>query len=114
MEAHAAQHGAGQAVAARAVDRDVAEECQDRKAEHAHELADRTEIERDDEEADVDRHQQRDRDQKTDQQFDRRAGVFETFIQHLGVGPEETAHIGREPEAVDAERDEEQQRAAGE
>ena len=60
----------------------------------------------------VDRHQDGDRDQESDQQLRRRAVVFEVVAGDLGVRPQEAAHVGREPEPVDAERDREQKRAA--
>ena len=64
------------------------------------------------EKSEIDRHQDRDCDQKTDQQFGGGAVVFEGLAGDLGVRPQETPHVGREPEPVDAERHREQQRAA--
>ena len=54
----------------------------------------------------------RDRDQEAEQQLARGADVFEAIARDLGVAPEEAAHVGREPEAIDAERDEQQRGAA--
>ena len=56
--------------------------------------------------AEIDRHQDRERDQKSDQQFLAAAGVFGRIAVDQGVGPEMPADVGEQPEAIEAEGDE--------
>jgi hypothetical protein len=53
----------------------------------------------------------RDREQKADQKLGGEPVVFERLAGDLGIGPEKAAHVGHQPEPVDAERDQEQRRA---
>jgi hypothetical protein len=51
----------------------------------------------------VDGEQQHERHQEPDQEFARRAGVFEAVAGDLGVAPQKAPHIRGEPEPVDPE-----------
>src|SRR5260370_272315 len=61
----------------------------------------------------VQRHEDCDRDQETEQKLACRAGIFEALVRNLGARPQITANIGGEPEAVNAEREHQQYGAAG-
>ena len=112
VKTDAAVDRARQAIAPRAIDRELAEQRERNERNQAGHLAEPTAPQRRQEERDVDRHQYCDRDQEPEQQFARRADVFEAVARDLGVAPEEAAHVGREPEAIDAERNEQKNRAA--
>ncbi len=112
VKADAAQDRAGQAVAARAVDRVVAEQCQQHEAQNAGRFADHAAAERDDEEHRIERHQDGERHQEAEQQFAGGAGVFEAVARQFGFRPQEAADVGGEPEPVDAEREHQQHGAA--
>jgi hypothetical protein len=62
--------------------------------------------------AEIDRHQDRKRDQKSDQQLLAAAGIFGGIAIDQCVGPEMTADVGEEPEPIKAEGDELQRGAA--
>ena len=108
MKAQAAVDRARQPVAPRAVDRVLAEDCERRKAGHARQFADRAEVESGQENSGIDRNQDRNRDEEAEQELERRAGIFERLAGNLGVRPEETSHIGGQPETVDTEREHQQ------
>ncbi len=112
MEADAAIDRARQAIAPRAIDRELPEQRERGEREQSGNLADHAAAECGEKERHVDRHQQRDRDQEAEQQFARGADVFKAVARDLGVAPEKPAHVGREPEAIDAERDQQQHGAA--
>jgi hypothetical protein len=52
----------------------------------------------------IQRHEDRHREQKADQQFLRGAGIFRCVAVHRGVRPQMPPHVGRQPEAIEAER----------
>ncbi len=112
MAAHAAVDGAGEPVAPGAIDGELAEEEQDRKAQRTGELPDRAKPQRCHEQHQVERHQHGDGDQEADQQLGGGAGILQGFAGDFGAGPQEAPHVGGKPEPVDAERDREQRRAA--
>jgi hypothetical protein len=60
----------------------------------------------------IDRHQDRERDQKADQQLLAAAGIFGGIAIDQGVGPEMAADVGEKPEPIKAEGDELQRGAA--
>ena len=62
--------------------------------------------------AEIDRHQDRQRDQKADQEFAAAAGIFGRIAVDHRVRPQMAADVGDEPEAVEAERDQLEARAA--
>lgn len=76
MAAHAAIDGAGEAIAAGAVDGELAEKEQQRKAQGADELADRAHAQGRHGKSEIERHKQRNRDQEPDQELIGRAGLF--------------------------------------
>ena len=60
----------------------------------------------------IDRHQDRQREQESDQQLLAAAGIFGGIAVDHGVGPQMTADVGGEPEPVEADGDEFQPGAA--
>jgi hypothetical protein len=84
MEANAAIDGATEAVATRAINGILTEKSQDREAEGAPYLAQRK---RQQKKCRVKRHQDRDRNQETEQELARGAGILKAFVRNLGVGP---------------------------
>src|SRR3954464_2247124 len=108
MKTDPAINSARQAVAPRAIDRELSEQSKRDERQQSGKLADDAAGKRGEKKYDVDRHQQRNRDQKAEKKLSRGADVFEAIPPDLGVAPEKAPHIGREPEAIDAERDQQQ------
>ena len=84
MEANATIDGASETVATRAIDSIVTEKSEDKEAEQAPYLAQRK---RQQKKCRVERHQDRDRNQETEQKLARGAGILKAFARKLGVGP---------------------------
>src|SRR5262249_11414093 len=101
---------AGQTIAPRAIYSVLAEQGQDQEADQARQLS---EAEREQEECGIERNEDCDGNQEPDQELARGSGIFEALARELGVGPQEAADVGGQPEPVDAERAHEQYRAAG-
>src|SRR5262249_25041037 len=60
----------------------------------------------------IERDKNRNCNEKTEQEFARSAGIFEALLREGGIGPQETANVGREPEPVDTKREHQQDGAA--
>ncbi len=84
------------------------------KATHPRKFSDCAEIECCQKDHGVNRDQDRDCDQKSEQELKCRSGIFQRFAGDLGVRPEESANVGRQPEPVDSERNRQQDRPANE
>ena len=111
-EAHAAPYRARQPVAPRAIDRELPEQIEEGDQGNAGERLIALGLEADEKIAEIDRHQDRERDQKSDQQLLAAAGIFGGIAIDQGVGPEMAADVGEEPEPIEAEGDEFQRGAA--
>src|SRR5581483_4276771 len=92
----------------------LTEDRQGGKAGDARDLAEQAEIKRGQENYGVDRYQDRNRDEESEEKFKRRPRVFEGLAIDLGIRPEESPYIGCEPETVDAEGEHQQHRAPDE
>lgn len=111
LETHAAEHRARQPVAARPVQRELAEQHQQQQRDGGD--RERGGIERQRRKSDraIERTDDGDGDQETVQQLGGKPGIFQRLAADLGIGPQITAHVGGEPEAIDAEREHEECRA---
>src|ERR1700730_8748848 len=112
MKADAAIDRAREAVAPRTIDRELAEQREHDERKRSRDLPEQTAAERGEKKHHVDRHQQHDGNQEAEQKLARGADVFKAVARDLGIAPEETANVGREPEAIDAERHRQKDRAA--
>ena len=111
-EAHAAPYRTRQAVAPRAIDRELPEQIEEGDQGNAGERLIVLGLETDQKIAEIDRHQDRERDQKSDQQLLAAAGIFGGIAIDQCVGPEMAADVGEQPEPIEAEGDEFQRGAA--
>ena len=85
MEAQSAIDGPREAVAARAVDRVLAEHAKRGKGDDAGQFPEKPEIECGQKKSGVDRNQKGNRHQEAEQQLERRAGVFERLAGDFSV-----------------------------
>src|SRR2546421_11391394 len=104
MEADATMDRACETVATRAIDSELPKQCKRDQRDKSGNLAYDAAGEGGEKKRNVDRHQQRDRDEEPKQQLTRSADIFEAIARDLGIAPEKTPNVGREPEAIDAER----------
>ena len=111
-EAHAAPYRTRQAVAPGAIDRELPEQIEEGNQWNAGERLIALGLETDQKIAEIDRHQDRERDQKSDQQLLAAAGIFGGIAIDQRVGPEMAADVGEEPEPIEAEGDEFERGAA--
>src|SRR5204862_7340001 len=108
----AAPYRSRQAVAPRAVNRELPEQIEEGDQGNAGERLITLGLETDEKITEIDRHQDRKRDQKADQQLLAAAGIFGGIAVDQGVGPEMAADVGEQPEPIEAEGDELQRRTA--
>ncbi len=102
-ETHPAPHGAGETVAPRAIDRELAEQIEEQEQRDARKGLVAFRLDADEEVGEIDRHKDREREQKSDQQFPATSGVFRRVAIERGMRPQMTADVGGEPEPVEAE-----------
>ena len=111
-EPHPAPHRARQAIAARAIDRELPEQIEECNQRNTGERLDALGLEADEKIGEIDRHQDRERDQEPDQQFLARPVYSAPSPSICGIGPEMAADVGGEPKPVKAEGHELQPGAA--
>jgi len=87
VETHATENRARETIAARAVDRILAEHAEQRESDRARQFPEHAKIECRQKEAGIDWNENGDRDQETEQQFKRRAGIFERLAVDFAIGP---------------------------
>ena len=85
MEAQSAVDGPRKAVAARAIDRVLAEHAKRGKGQESGQFAEKPEIECGQKKSSVDRNQKGNRHQEAEQQLERRSGVFERLAGDFSV-----------------------------
>ncbi|MGY3076282.1 hypothetical protein ACVWZZ_002653 [Bradyrhizobium sp. LM6.10] len=108
-EPHAAPDRARQAIAPRAKDRELAEGVETDEQRRRGKTLPALELDADEKIGEIDRHQDREREQKADQQLLGPAGILGGIAIDRSVRPQMTADVGDEPEPVEAEGDELQQ-----
>ncbi|MEY9426334.1 hypothetical protein ABH975_001649 [Bradyrhizobium ottawaense] len=104
-EADAAPNGARQPVTSRAKNRELAEGVEADEQRRRGKPLPALELDADQEVGEVDRHQDREREQEADQQLLGAAGIFGGIAVDRGVRPQMTTDVGDEPEPVEAEGD---------
>jgi hypothetical protein len=110
METQAAEHRPRQPVAPRPVAGKFAEHDKQRQATERRGVVRQIKRERCQGDGDINRNKNRDREQKADQKLGGEPVIFERLAGDLRIGPEKAAHIGHQPEPIDAERGEQQSR----
>src|SRR6185503_16891156 len=100
-EADAAPHRARHSVAPRAKNRELPEQVEKGDQGNAGERLIMLGLETDQKIAEIDRDQDRERDQKSDQQLLAAAGIFGGIAIDQCVGPEMASDIGEEPESIE-------------
>ena len=113
IEPHPAEHRAGQPVAARPIQRELAEQHQQQKADRRNRGCRGLKRQRRGGDRAVERTDDGDGDQKTAEELGGKPGIFQRLAADLGIAPQITPHVGREPEAINAEREREQRGALG-
>jgi hypothetical protein len=111
-EADTAPDRARQPVAARAIDRELGEQIEEETERDAGEGLQPLRFEAGKKIEQIDRGQDCEREQEPDEQLFRGSDVFRRIAVHRRVRPQMPPHAGREPEAVEPECHELEQRAA--
>ena len=112
MKAQTAKDRACQPVVARAIDRPLPDRERPGDGQDVSDLAEQAEVERRQKDQRIGGNQNGDGGEEADQKFQRGAVIFQRLAGDLAVRPQKAAGVGGEPEAVDAERDPEQDGAA--
>ncbi|MGY4433854.1 hypothetical protein ACVWWO_006331 [Bradyrhizobium sp. F1.13.1] len=112
-ESHAAPDRPRQAIAPRAKDRELAESVEADEQRRRGKALPALELDADKEVSEVDRHQDREREQEADQELLGPPGIFGGVAVDRGVRPQMTTDVGDEPEPVEAEGDELEQGTLG-
>src|SRR5436190_20760172 len=99
MEAYAAKNRPGQAISPGTINGVMTEKGEKQNTNQTPHL---TERKGEKKESGIERQQDRNRDQESEKKLARGTRVFEAFIRHRGVGPQEAADIGDEPKPIDA------------
>ena len=111
METQAAEDRARQPIAPRPVAGKLAEDDEQCETAECGSVVRKVKRQRHRGNRDVDWNKNRDGEQKADQKLGGESIIFERIAGDLGIGPEKAAHVGHQPEAIDAGRDQKQRRA---
>src|SRR5258708_1819511 len=104
MKANTPKDGPSKAVAPPAIDRILSEHEQHQEQDRRGEILQPFDGERDADHHHIDWRQHRNRDQKSNKEFDAASGIFETFAADLSIGPQIATHVRDQPEAIDSKR----------
>ncbi len=105
-EPHPAPHRAGQAIASRPVNGELPEQVEKCQQGKAGESLEPGGFDADQKIDQVDRHDDREREQEADQQFLAASGIFECVVVNRRIRPQMPPDVGGKPEAIKTERNE--------
>ena len=111
IEPHAAEHRARQPVTARPVQCKLTEQHQEQNADGRNRGFGGVKRQRGGGDRGVERPDNGNREQEPAKELGGKPGIFQRLAVDLGIRPQITAHVGREPETIDAEREHKQRSA---